>query len=95
MRKGPLAHLGPQGFRASWDRKVTKETRAFCVTVWSLLVYPAPLAQKESEDLLVRLVVKVKRVSLESLEPPADLEVKAHLGCGDLQVLLVNQVTSM
>lgn len=94
MRKGPLAHLDPQGCRESWDRKVTKETHASCVTVWTLQVYQAPSAQKESKDLLVPQVAKVKRVSLECLEPLADLDLKAPLGYGDLQVLLVNLVTS-
>lgn len=41
LRKGPLAHLDPQGCRESWDRKVTKETRASCVTVWCLQVCQA------------------------------------------------------
>lgn len=39
------------------------------------------------------LVAKVKRVCLECLELLVDLELKAPLGYGDLQVLLVNLVT--
>lgn len=77
MRKVLLVHLDPLDCRESWDRKGIKETHVSAVRARRSQVYLAQVARKGSEDLLEWLGRKVKRVSLASLVPLADLELKA------------------
>lgn len=79
FRRELLAHLDLQGYKGKWDRKVTKEIPVFYARAVAHLDYLEPRVLKETEDLLVQLAAKEKRVFLGFLDNLEDLVLKELL----------------
>lgn len=79
FRRELLAHLDLQGYKGNWDKKVTKEIPVFNARAMAHLDYLDPRVLKETEDLLVQLAAKEKRVFLGFLDNLEDLVLKEIL----------------